>query len=86
MYALCTKEILQYIYTMNTDAPKQRSLIHQTIVYGVGNTTDAGPIAMLTTTQAQEFLKQGQVVAGMRAKLEEALRALGGDVFVVLVQ
>ncbi len=37
---------------------------------------DAGPISELTVEEARELIDTGVVVGGMRAKLEEALRAL----------
>ena len=62
-------------------AIKAQKLIMLSRVPGVmRDLRDDGPIATLRTDQAQELLRGGQVVAGMRAKVEEALRAIAGGV------
>lgn len=56
-------------------------LVLMTGVSGVMESmNDAGPISELTAAECRSLMDEGVVVGGMRAKIEEALRALDGGV------
>lgn len=60
---------------------KARKLLLLTSVAGVmEEMTDAGPISEITVSEARELIDGGVVQGGMRAKIEEALVALGRGV------
>ena len=58
-----------------------QKLVMLSPVAGVMTSSDAaGPISELTVSQVEELLAGNQITGGMRAKLEDALKAIGGGV------